>query len=122
MTISWRAGGGAVPLCSAYPAAELEYQIDDADVGIVVAEGESSKTLGEIARRGGRRFLTLDELRTPDAVSIALPSLAPAVSLASPASPASRTSCKVPSTAPAGSVSTVPTSLATHPALRSTGE
>ena len=74
----WRAGGVAVPLCSAYPAAELEYQIDDADVGIVVAEGESSKTLGEIARRGGRRFLTLDELRTPDAVSIDLPSLDPA--------------------------------------------
>ena len=57
----WRAGGIAVPLAVSHPPAELEYVVQDADAGVVVAHPQFADVLRPIAERNGRRFLRTDE-------------------------------------------------------------
>ncbi|HEU0301794.1 MAG TPA: AMP-binding protein, partial [Longimicrobium sp.] len=57
----WRAGGIAVPLAVSHPPAELEYVVQDADAGIVVAHPDFADALRPIAERNGRRLVTTDE-------------------------------------------------------------
>lgn len=69
----WRAGGTAVPLAVSHPPAELEYVVQDADAGIVVADAGFAEALRPIAERNGRRFLAVaDALAAPPA---ALPAI-----------------------------------------------
>ena len=70
---TWRAGGIAVPLAVSHPPAELEYVIQDADAGVVVAHPRFADVLWPIAERNGRRFLL-----SPDALA-AEPGLMPVV-------------------------------------------
>lgn len=57
----WRAGGIAVPLCTAHPEPELEYVVQDCDADIVVADQSFAARLRPVAERNGRRFLLADE-------------------------------------------------------------
>jgi malonyl-CoA/methylmalonyl-CoA synthetase len=58
----WRAGGVAVPLPLAHPAAELDYLIRDAEAAIVVGEPACADQLGSIANGAGARFYVSEEL------------------------------------------------------------
>lgn len=57
----WRAGGIAVPLAVSHPPAELEYVVQDADAGIVVAHPRFAEALRPVAERNERRFLLTDD-------------------------------------------------------------
>ncbi len=66
----WRAGGVAVPLALSHPRAELEYTIQDADAGIVIADPASTHLLGPLAAEAGVRYATTTALlgAAPDAL------------------------------------------------------
>jgi malonyl-CoA/methylmalonyl-CoA synthetase len=58
----WRAGGIAVPLPLAHPAAELQYLIRDSEAAIVIADAQYSHAVAPIAEAAGAQFLTCDEV------------------------------------------------------------
>ncbi len=57
----WRAGGIAVPLSMDHPAPELEYVIDDAGAGIVIAHADYEERVRCLAQRRGIPFLLGNE-------------------------------------------------------------
>lgn len=61
----WRAGGVAVPLPIAHPAAELEYLIRDAEASIVVADAENAPVVEPLAYSAGAKFLPAADLSHP---------------------------------------------------------
>lgn len=55
----WRAGGIAVPLCTTYPPASLQYVIDDTATKIIVASSRYASILQPIAETRAIRFIEL---------------------------------------------------------------
>lgn len=55
----WRAGGIAVPLCTTYPPASLQYVIDDTAAQIVVASARYASLLRPIMESRNGRFIDL---------------------------------------------------------------
>ena len=55
----WRAGGIAVPLCTTYPPASLQYVIDDTAAEIIVASSRYASILQSIAETRTIRFIDL---------------------------------------------------------------
>jgi malonyl-CoA/methylmalonyl-CoA synthetase len=53
----WRAGGMAVPLAAAHPAAELEHVISDCGASIVVADPAAAPMLAPLATSARARFI-----------------------------------------------------------------
>jgi len=68
----WRAGGMAVPLCTQHPPPELEYVLEDAQVGTVVAHPEFSERLQPLAEKRGLRFLQADQLTSAHPLTLPL--------------------------------------------------
>jgi len=58
----WLAGGIAVPLCTAHPAAELAYVLDDSRCSTVVADEAHAPALRELARDRACAFRAVREL------------------------------------------------------------
>ncbi len=58
----WRAGGIAVPLCNAHPAAELDYVLADTEAALVVAEVSLANRLAPSCERRGLPLLDAGEL------------------------------------------------------------
>ncbi|MCH7696918.1 MAG: acyl-CoA synthetase [Proteobacteria bacterium] len=67
----WRAGGIAVPLCTTYPSAELEYFIADSRADIVVAEDALQEKVKPIATKMGLRYLSLSETASSNSTELA---------------------------------------------------
>jgi malonyl-CoA/methylmalonyl-CoA synthetase len=61
----WRAGGLAVPLHPDHPAAELDYAIADADVGVIVASPAHEELAEGLAGRHGLAVIGLDDHGAP---------------------------------------------------------
>ncbi len=59
---TWRAGGIAVPLCTAHPRPELEHAIADSGAEILVGDAELIDRLEPIAAERALRLLPADEL------------------------------------------------------------
>lgn len=72
---TWKAGGIAVPLCAQHPPPEWEYVIRDADPEWVISGSEHAPVLRRLAKRLGRRFALVSELRGP--LPTHLPRVAP---------------------------------------------
>jgi malonyl-CoA/methylmalonyl-CoA synthetase len=60
----WRAGGIAVPLPMAHPAAELEYLVLDSDASIVIADSDNAPVARPLAHRARARFLASGDMKT----------------------------------------------------------
>jgi len=58
----WRAGGIAVPLPVAHPAAELEYLLADSGASIIVTDPSTMPMLAPLAARAGARFVTTTDI------------------------------------------------------------
>ena len=58
---TWRAGGVAVPLCTAHPAAELEYFLDDSAASVVMGSGKYKAVVEPLARARGVTFVDVDD-------------------------------------------------------------
>ncbi|MBO0929383.1 acyl-CoA synthetase [Fibrella aquatilis] len=66
----WLAGGVAVPLCTTYPLASLQYVIEDTEAGIVVVSPEFESLLTAYVQARGLRFIVLGrEENVPDNVA-----------------------------------------------------
>ncbi|GAB4051087.1 acyl-CoA synthetase [Spirosoma litoris] len=72
----WRAGGIAVPLCTTYPPASLQYVIDDTAADIIVASNRYASILQPIAEIRTIRFIELG--LSDDHSSSVLPDVDPA--------------------------------------------
>lgn len=71
----WLAGGMAVPLCTTYPLASLQYVIEDTRAEIVVVSPEFEPILGQYVAQKGLRFLVLGHPETTSTGD--LPDIAP---------------------------------------------
>ncbi len=58
----WMAGGIAIPMCESHPVPELEYVVDNAEVGIVIAHADFSDILTPLAEQRNLRCFSLPEL------------------------------------------------------------
>ena len=68
----WRAGGVAVPLPIAHPAAELEYLIRDSEASIVSADAENAAIVEPIARTLHIRFVAAADLKVGTTADISV--------------------------------------------------
>lgn len=55
----WQAGGVAVPLCTTYPLASLQYVIEDTGATIIVVSPEYETVLADYVAQSGLRFMVL---------------------------------------------------------------
>ena len=61
---AWRVGGVAVPLCTAYPPAELSYFLEDAGVSVVMGSGAYKDIVQPLAVERNAVFIDVDDLLT----------------------------------------------------------
>lgn len=72
----WRAGGIAVPLCTAHPPPEWEYVIRDSGAYLVVVHQSLAERIRPVARRCDVALMD-DASGEPDSASVRLPSIPP---------------------------------------------
>lgn len=73
----WRAGGVAVPLCTAHPAPELAYELDDAETSIAVCDASYEPVLRPLCAERSIRLVRADAQQASSASPPALPRVAP---------------------------------------------
>lgn len=75
----WRAGGIAVPLCTAHPLPSLRYVLEDTMANVLILHPDFAELLSETARELDIRLLGLSDLQGNEQANTAiLPDIAPA--------------------------------------------
>jgi malonyl-CoA/methylmalonyl-CoA synthetase len=73
----WRAGGIAVPLCTAHPLPSLQYTIEDSDASILIISREYLLILEDWAKNKGMRILCIEDVHRVPLSHKRLPDITP---------------------------------------------